>query len=740
MKKILLALLPLALLGSNLSEIANKATQNEISKIKELELKRANLNDEATLSSYMPSLSLEGSYGKNASTFPSIVAKESAGVLARIDFLLYDGGAREARLKMSQLLKNKAAIASDEAKNYLAFKAVNLYFNACALENIIAAKNAQANCLKGVLDKLEKGDKAGLAPKDELENVRAKYHLANSTQLEYKNKMEQILNEINLLTGEQISPLSGAKMAEISSNLASKNAELDKLSQDISLSEAKLSETRAGFLPQISLYDTYGFPLDLTSEILEERGITLDEEGFKRCMEEQRNKARKARKVTNYMGADATVYEQLDAALTSRFTGYDSLETESVITALTTENEVTQALADGDVGTIITEETTFYATMGGQEGDKGIITQDGSVFEVADTIKLVGGKIGHLGKVTKGMFRTGDKVKLSVSEENRNDTAKNHSATHLLQKALRIVLGSHVQQKGSLVTPDRLRFDFSHFEAMTPEEIAQTEELVNREIGKALEVKTEEMSMEDAKKTGAMALFDEKYGEKVRVVSMGDFSVELCGGTHVKNTSTIGMFKIVSETGISAGVRRIEALTSKGVLKYYSEVEKELHDAAKAAKSDTAGLVKKIEIMQEEIKKLQSDNESLKSRLASSSLGEIDNQVMEVSGVKFLAVRVDGVDMNGLRTLGDQLKNKIGEGVVLVASAEGDSKVNLLAMVTEDAQKKGAHAGNLIKAVAAVTGGGGGGRPNMAQAGGKKPEAIEDAFKEAKTVLAGQIK
>ena len=488
------------------------------------------------------------------------------------------------------------------------------------------------------------------------------------------------------------------------------------------------------------LYDTYGFPLDLTSEILEERGITLDEEGFKRCMEEQRNKARKARKVTNYMGADATVYEQLDAALTSRFTGYDSLETESVITALTTENEVTQALADGDVGTIITEETTFYATMGGQEGDKGIITQDGSVFEVADTIKLVGGKIGHLGKVTKGMFRTGDKVKLSVSEENRNDTAKNHSATHLLQKALRIVLGSHVQQKGSLVTPDRLRFDFSHFEAMTPEEIAQTEELVNREIGKALEVKTEEMSMEDAKKTGAMALFDEKYGEKVRVVSMGDFSVELCGGTHVKNTSTIGMFKIVSETGISAGVRRIEALTSKGVLKYYSEVEKELHDAAKAAKSDTAGLVKKIETMQEEIKKLQSDNESLKSRLASSSLGEIDNQVMEVSGVKFLAVRVDGVDMSGLRTLGDQLKNKIGEGVVLVASAEGDSKVNLLAMVTEDAQKKGAHAGNLIKAVAAVTGGGGGGRPNMAQAGGKKPEAIEDAFKEAKTVLAGQIK
>jgi len=245
MKKFLFIFLPIFLLGSNLSVIANKATQNEISKIKELELKRANLNDEATLSSYMPSLSLEGSYGKNASTFPSVVAKESAGVLARIDFLLYDGGAREARLKMSQLLKNKAAVASDEAKNYLAFKAVNLYFNAAALENIIAAKQAQANFLKGVLDKLEKANIAGLAAKDELENVRAKYYLANSTQLEYKNKMEQILNEINLLTGEKI--------------LASKNAELDRLSQDIFLSEAKLSEAKAGFLPQIMLYDTYGF-------------------------------------------------------------------------------------------------------------------------------------------------------------------------------------------------------------------------------------------------------------------------------------------------------------------------------------------------------------------------------------------------------------------------------------------------------------------------------------------------
>ncbi|MGP1359995.1 TolC family protein [Campylobacter sp.] len=259
MKNFLFLFLPFLLFGSNLSVIANKATQNEISKIKELNVRRANLSDEATASAYLPSLSLEGSYGKNASTFPSIVAKESAGVLARIDFLLYDGGAREARLKISELLKNKAMIANDEAKNYLAFKAVNLYFNALALENIIAAKNAQANFLKGVLDKLEKANKAGLAAKDELENVRAKYHLANSVELEYKNKMEQILNEINLLTGEQILPIGGAKMAEVSQNLSSKNAELDRLNQDIFISEAKLDEARSGFLPQIVLYDSYGF-------------------------------------------------------------------------------------------------------------------------------------------------------------------------------------------------------------------------------------------------------------------------------------------------------------------------------------------------------------------------------------------------------------------------------------------------------------------------------------------------
>ena len=486
------------------------------------------------------------------------------------------------------------------------------------------------------------------------------------------------------------------------------------------------------------LYDTYGFPLDLTAEILEEKGMTLDEGGFTACMTEQRENARSRRKTTNYMGADATVYEELDTSLTTTFVGYDKLETTSKVTALTTESEVVEALADGDVGTIIVNETTFYATMGGQEGDKGIITVGDSQFEVVDTIKLLGGKVGHVGKIVSGMIKVGDSVTLTVDASNRANTCKNHSATHLLQKALRTVLGSHVEQAGSLVNNDRLRFDFSHFTALTAEEIAQVEAIVNEQIAAGIDVVTKEMTLDEAKKTGAMALFGEKYGEKVRVVTMGDFSVELCGGTHVKNTGNIANFKIVSESGIAAGVRRIEALTGAGVVKYYSELETELMKVAKAAKSDIAGLVKKIESMQDEIKSLHSENEKLKSKMANDALGDVMNQVVDVKGTKLLAVKVDGVDMNGLRNLGDQLKDKLGEGVIVIASAQ-EGKVNLLAMATDGAQANGAHAGNIIKGIAAIVGGGGGGRPNMAQAGGKLPEKIDEALSEAKNVLSSQV-
>ena len=487
------------------------------------------------------------------------------------------------------------------------------------------------------------------------------------------------------------------------------------------------------------LYDTYGFPLDLTKEILEEKGYGIDEDGFKACMEEQRTKARTAREVTNYMGADATVYDEIDAAVTSEFVGYDHLTDQSKVTVLTTDTDIVEALTDGQMGTIFVEKTPFYATMGGQEGDKGEITLGDAVFQVEDTIKLLGGKIGHVGRMTKGMIKTGDVVTLSVHAADRADTCKNHSATHLLQKALKTVLGSHVEQKGSLVTPDRLRFDFAHFQPMTAEEIAEVETLVNKEIRAALPVTTDVMNIEEAKKSGAMALFDEKYSENVRVVSMGDFSKELCGGTHVANTSEILAFKILSESGIAAGVRRIEALTGDAVFAYYKEQEAQLANAAKLLKTKPEAVGEKIEHLYAEIKALQSENEALKSKAAKDALGDVMNQVQEINGVKLLAARVDDVDMNGLRDLGDQLKGKLGEGVVVLAS-EADGKVNLVAMATEEAMKKGAHAGNLIKAIAGKVGGGGGGRPNMAQAGGKNPAGIPDAVAEAKAALENQIK
>jgi alanyl-tRNA synthetase len=377
--------------------------------------------------------------------------------------------------------------------------------------------------------------------------------------------------------------------------------------------------------------------------------------------------------------------------------------------------------------------------MGGQCGDTGIISCEAGEFEVHDTIKLLGGRIGHIGKVVRGMFKVGDRVTLQVNEQQRADTCKNHSATHLLQKALRTVLGSHVEQAGSFVNGDRLRFDFSHFSAMTKEELQAVEKLVNEKIAASLPVETKVMGLEEAKKTGAMALFGEKYGESVRVVQMGDFSTELCGGTHVANTGAITLFKIVSESGVAAGVRRIEALTGNGVLKYYADMEHTLHEAASVVKTTPAELVDKLKALNAELKSLQSENESLKSRAAKEALGDASDQVKEVKGVKLLAAKVPGADMNALRDLGDQMKAKLSEGVVVLIS-EAEGRVNMIAMATDGAMSKGAHAGNLIKGIAALVGGGGGGRPNMAQAGGKNPAGIDAAIAEAEKVLEGQLK
>ena len=486
------------------------------------------------------------------------------------------------------------------------------------------------------------------------------------------------------------------------------------------------------------LYDTYGFPIDLTIEILEEKGFTVDEEGFKKAMEVQRQKARDAREETNYMGADVTIYQSIDAAIESKFVGYHDLIHDSKVTVLTTADALVDELKEGMEGTILVEETPFYATMGGQVADTGVIRTANAEFVVEDTIKLQGTKIGHVGKMTKGSIKVGETVTLAVDEARRNLIANNHSATHLMQKALRMVLGNHVEQAGSLVDPDKLRFDFTHFSPMTAEEIAKVEEIVNQEIQNGLDVVTNEMTLEEAKKTGAMALFGEKYGDTVRVVQMGDFSSELCGGTHVKNTSNISAFKIVSESGVAAGVRRIEALTGAGLIAHFNQVEETLKEAAALLKAGPADVVKRITALQEEVKTLSKENDKLKAKIAKAAAGDVTSEAEDVNGIKVLVKALSGVDMNGMRDLGDEAKQKLGEAVILYTT-ENDGKVNLMATATEGAIKKGAHAGNLIKEVASLVGGGGGGRPNMAQAGGKNPAGIPDALKKAKEVIISQI-
>ncbi len=509
------------------------------------------------------------------------------------------------------------------------------------------------------------------------------------------------------------------------------------LSDMVADMESKNTKTLSG-ADAFKLYDTYGFPIDLTKEILEEKGMDVDEEGFRASMEVQRKTARAARGETNYMGADVTVYESIDPSITSTFVGYENLTYKSTVTVLTSDTEVVDALSDGERGTVFVEETPFYATSGGQEADKGFIRTADGEFKVEDTIKLLGGKIGHVGTVVRGMIKVGDKVSLEVDAEKRALSARNHSATHLLQKALRTVLGTHVEQAGSSVNEDRLRFDFSHFSAMTPEELQKVEDMVNEQIAAALPVKAENMPIEEARKTGAQALFGEKYGDVVRVVNMGEFSIEFCGGTHVKNTSEIMAFKILSETGVASGIRRIEALTSKGLLRYYNALEKKLNEAVKAMKATPENLVEKITHLTAENKSLHSEVESLKSKLARDAMGDVLEKVQEIKGVKLLAAEVDGVDMNGLRDLGDQLKEKLGEGVIVLASGN-DGKVSLMAAATDGAMKQGAHAGNLVKSIAGLVGGGGGGRPNMAQAGGKNPEGIKEALKKASEVLDEQL-
>ena len=484
------------------------------------------------------------------------------------------------------------------------------------------------------------------------------------------------------------------------------------------------------------LYDTFGFPLELTVEMAGEEGLSVDEEGFKAAMEQQKQTARAgsafAQKNT------ASVFDDLDESIVSEFIGYTQLSVEQEIIALADENALTDTVATGINATIVTAKTPFYATMGGQKGDTGVITTPTGTFKFEETVKLPGGRIGHVGVVESGSIAKGQTATLSVDAEKRAKTCRNHSATHLLQAALREVLGNDAHQQGSYQDTERTRFDFSYGKAMTAEELDRVEKIVNEKIEADLQVKTDVMSIEEARKTGAMALFGEKYGSEVRVVSMGEFSKELCGGTHVSHTGQIANFKIISESAVAAGVRRIEAITGSNVTEYYRNMEKLLLEACAAAKTQPAGLAERIAHYQAENKALAAELESIKAKAAKDAVGDVLNNATEVKGVKLLAAKVPGVDMNALRDLADGLCDKLGGGIVVLAS-DIDGKVNLVAKATDDAMGKGAHAGNLIKKLAPIVQGGGGGRPNMAQAGGKDASKIDELVAAVKGAVEDQL-
>ena len=488
------------------------------------------------------------------------------------------------------------------------------------------------------------------------------------------------------------------------------------------------------------LYDTYGFPIDLTKEILEEKGMSADEEGFKAEMEKQRQRARNARAEGDYMGGNTeTVFHQIDKNFHTEFIGYTDLALETTIEYLTNETTLIDSAATGEAVYIIAAQTPFYAESGGQAGDTGYIVTSTGKVEVENTTKVTGGKIAHAGRVTEGSISKGQAAHFAVNTGLRMDTARNHSATHLLQKALREVVGAHIEQAGSNVNKDRLRFDYTHFEALSEAQLRQVERLVNEKILEALTIEIKETSIDEARKMGAMALFGEKYGSQVRVVNMGDYSIELCGGTHLNNTATIGTFKILSETGVAAGVRRIEAVTGSGALSYYQDLESTLEKVAASIKAKKGEVIRKVETIVTDYKGLQKENEKLKAQISKAEAGNILDQVEKLGAISVLITEMNDLDMNALRNMGDTLKDKMQNGVVVLASAV-EEKVNLVVMASKEAVDQGIHCGNIISQSVKCVNGGGGGRPNMAQAGGKDASKIKEALEVARNVIISQIK
>lgn len=487
------------------------------------------------------------------------------------------------------------------------------------------------------------------------------------------------------------------------------------------------------------LYDTYGFPIELTEEILEEKDMKVDLESFNREMQNQRERARAAREETNYMGSEDTILNKIPLEIETKFNGYNTLHTTSKVKILIKNEEFVSTMVEGDKGVIVTENTPFYSEMGGQIGDHGIISTDSFKAEVVDCKKNVAGKILHFVKILSGTIGVDHEVTLNVNEARRNNIRRNHTATHLLNEALRKVLGEHVHQSGSYVDDERLRFDFNHFEASSHEELKKVEALVNDEVVKVLNVQTQVMSLEEAKETGAIALFDNKYKDEVRVVSVGDFSKELCGGTHVSNSGEIGLFKIISEAGVAAGIRRIEAVTGPKAIAYVEAKNDLIKEISNKLRCSEKEIIHKLDLQALELKEKDKEIAELKSKLAGSAEDEILNGCQEVKGIKLFTGVLKDVDGNALRELADKIRNKGGECVVVLGSVV-EGKVQFVSMTTKEAIAKGVHCGKIIKEVAAIAGGGGGGRPDMAQAGGKLPEKVEDAIGNCVSILEKLVK
>jgi len=487
------------------------------------------------------------------------------------------------------------------------------------------------------------------------------------------------------------------------------------------------------------LYDTFGFPYELTEEILEEKGIGIDLEGFNNEMQSQRERARSARGHSNYMGNGENELNLIPKNLETKFNGYDKTQLQAVAKVLIVGEELVTELTKGSKGIIVTEVTPFYAEMGGQIGDRGIIFNDHFKAEAYDCQKNASGKVVHFVNVLEGTLQTDEFVTLKVDKDRRTEISRNHTATHMLQEALKRVLGDHVHQSGSYVDEDRLRFDFTHFSALTEEEIIKVQQIVNDNIMQSYKVETNVMTIKKAKESGAIALFDEKYQEDVRVVSVGAYSKELCGGTHVRNSGEIGLFEILSEAGVAAGVRRIEAITGCNSIKYLEEKNNLIKEIANTLKCSEKDIINKIQIQLVELRDKEKVIISLKGKLATSSIEEILDDVKVVKGVRVICGTVKGIDGNALRDLADKLRDKLGDGIVVLGSSV-DDKVEFVAMASKSAIDSGVHCGKIIKQVAKIAGGGGGGRPDMAQAGGKLTEKLDEAIDNVLSIIETFVK